>query len=240
MDLKDHFEHLRTVHFSLIATCLLLLVVSTTSQNLTVKLAENQLSSMQSMVGHWSDLDFDAAIDRQVQASSMQVPRSRVLKFVNPVFVPKPGLYAIDFTMPAWVPITTEQCTPWLYDPMLKRQPRTLADAHEVWDCLHSANSMAIPFAFSAEAAVLGDKRVSVEESGSAAPVGHLKLAFAFLKQGVPAVRLLLGQNERACLREPRNSCVPNFAVWPSTTHRGVPYQKRQRRQLRCVQGRVV
>ena len=135
MDLKDHFEHLRTVHFSLIATCLLLLVVSTTSQNLTVKLAENQLSSMQSMVGHWSDLDFDAAIDRQVQASSMQVPRSRVLKFVNPVFVPKPGLYAIDFTMPAWVPITTEQCTPWLYDPMLKRQPRTLADAHEVWDC---------------------------------------------------------------------------------------------------------
>ena len=178
MDLKDHFEHLRTVHFSLIATCLLLLVVSTTSQNLTVKLAENQLSSMQSMVGHWSDLDFDAAIDRQVEASSMQVPRSRVLKFVNPVFVPKPGLYAIDFTMPAWVPITTEQCTPWLYDPMLKRQPRTLADAHEVWNCLHSANSMAIPFAFSAEAAVLGDKRVSLEESGSAAPVGHLKLAF--------------------------------------------------------------
>jgi hypothetical protein len=93
MDLKDHFEHLRTVHFSLIATCLLLLVVSTTSQNLTVMLAENQLSSMQSMVGHWSDLDFDAAIDRQVQASSMQVPRSRVLKFVNPVFVPK-----LDFT----------------------------------------------------------------------------------------------------------------------------------------------
>lgn len=179
MDLKDHFEHLRTVHFSLIATCLLLLVVSTTSQNRTVRLAEEELRSLQSIVAHWSELDFDASIDRQVQAASMEIPRSRTLQFGKPVFVPKPGTYAIDFIMPAWSPITTEQCTPWLYDPMLKRQPRTLADAHEIWDCLHTANSMAIPFAFSAEAAILGQKRVPLEESGSAAPVGHLKLSFA-------------------------------------------------------------
>lgn len=53
MDLKDHFEHLCTVHFSLIATCLVLLVVSTTSQNRALRLAEDQLHSLQLIVGHW-------------------------------------------------------------------------------------------------------------------------------------------------------------------------------------------
>src|SRR5882672_415496 len=178
MDLKDHFEHLRTVHFSLIATCLVLLVVSTTSQNRTVRLAEDQLRSLQSIVGHWSELDFDSAIDRQVQASSMQVPHSRTLKFADSVLVPKPGSYVIDFVMPAWSPITSEQCTPWLYDSMLKRQPRTLADMHEVWDCLHTANSVAIPFAFSAEAAVLHGKKVSLESTPAPTAAGHLKLVF--------------------------------------------------------------
>jgi hypothetical protein len=178
MDLKDHFEHLRTVHFSLIATCLVLLVVSTTSQNRTVRLAEDQLRSVQSIMVHWADLDFDAAIDRQVQSSSMQVPHSRILKFSDGVLVPKPGSYVLDFTMPAWSPITSEQCTPWLYDPMLKRQPRTLADTHELWDCLHTANSVAIPFAFSAEAAVLRGKKVSLADTAPTAPAGHLKLVF--------------------------------------------------------------
>ena len=178
MDLKDHFEHLRTVHFSLVATCLVLLVVSTTSQNRAVRLAQDQLHSLQSIVARWSELDFDRAIDRQVYASSMQVPHSRILKVLETALVPRPGSYVVDFEMPAWSPITTEQCTPWLYDPMLKRQPRTLADIHQLWDCLHTANSVAIPFAFSAEAAVLKGKKVRLEEAGSATPVGHLKLVF--------------------------------------------------------------
>lgn len=62
------------MHFFLIATCLVLLVVGTTSQNRTIRLAEDQPRSLQSIVAHWTDLDFEAAIDRQVQTSNMGVP----------------------------------------------------------------------------------------------------------------------------------------------------------------------
>lgn len=108
----------------------------------------------------------------------MQVAHSRTLKFSDAAVVPKPGSYVVDFTMPAWSPVTTEQCTPWLYDPMLRRQPRTLADIHELWDCLHTANSVAIPFAFSGDAAVLRGKKVPLDDAASASPDGHLKLVF--------------------------------------------------------------
>ena len=142
INLKDHFEHLRTVHFSLILTCLVLLVVSTTSQNQTVKSAQDQLRSLQSIIGHWAELDFDAAIDHQLQSSSMHVPLSKIVKFNDSVLVPKTGSYVIDFTMPAWSPITTEKCTPWLYDPMLKRHAR---EAYQVGPILWHTGSTRPP-----------------------------------------------------------------------------------------------
>src|SRR5438105_2819291 len=62
--------------------------------------------------------------------------------------------------------------------PMLKRQPSTLADTHELWDCLHTANSVAIPFAFSAEAAVLHGKKASLTDAAPTTPARLLKFAF--------------------------------------------------------------
>jgi hypothetical protein len=192
MDLKDHLEHLRTVHFSLLATCLVLLVVSTTSQNRTVKPAEDQLRSLQSVAEHWSDIDFDAAIGRQAQAFSVQVLSSKALKFSDSSVVPKAGWYRIDFTMPAWSAIRSQECTPWLYDPMIKRQPRTLADVHSIWDCLHTANSVAIPFAFSGDAAVVQGHKVPLQDAGSGTTTaGRLHLVFG-----------KTSEDQRACIRQ--------------------------------------
>jgi|ERR1700733_2166595 len=51
MNPEDHFEDLRTVHFSLVVTCLALLVVGTTSQDRTLKAAQDQLRALQSSFG---------------------------------------------------------------------------------------------------------------------------------------------------------------------------------------------
>jgi hypothetical protein len=80
MDHKDHFEHLRTVHFSLVITCLGLLVVSITSQDRTIAGAEAQVRAMQSIVLHWKDLDFDTAINEQVKQSSSELPKDRSIQ----------------------------------------------------------------------------------------------------------------------------------------------------------------
>jgi hypothetical protein len=178
MNLKDHFEHLRTVHFSLVVTCLALLVVSTTSQDRMLKAAEDQLRALQSIVVHWSELDFDAPINHQVGASSVDLLQPKALALAKSPFTPQAGPYAADFTGPAWSPIASEDCSPWLYDPMIHPVPRILADTHELWDCLHSANAVAIPFAFSGEDAVIKKTKYPLKNAPSLTPVGHIKLVF--------------------------------------------------------------
>jgi hypothetical protein len=177
MDQKDHFEHLRTVHFSLVATCLLLLVVSTTSQNRTLERAEEQLDAMQSVVVHWSEFDFESEIDRQVKSTSTSLPASKALRFAPPA-VNQLQSYLVDFIGPAWSPIANEDCVAWLYDPMIKRQPRTLSDAHQLWDCLHTANTVAIPFAFSAEQAVIRGQKVPLDSATASSAANHVRLTF--------------------------------------------------------------
>jgi hypothetical protein len=142
MDHKDHFEHLRTVHFSLVITCLGLLVVSTTSQDRTIAGAEAQLRAMQSIVLHWKDLDFDTAINQQVIQSSNELPKDRRIQ------ISKKDDYHVRLAEPAWSPPNNETCSPWLYEPTLKRVPRTLSDAHELWNCLVSSDTFAIPLRF--------------------------------------------------------------------------------------------
>jgi hypothetical protein len=172
MDHKDHFEHLRTVHFSLVITCLGLLVVSTTSQDRTIAGAEAQLRAMQSIVLHWKDLDFDTAINEQVKQSSSELPKDRSIQ------IRKDDDYQVRFAEPAWSPPSNETCSPWLYDPMLKRAPRTLSDAHELWNCLVSANTFAIPFAFSADAAIADGKKVPLQHGASHKSPKTLQLGF--------------------------------------------------------------
>jgi hypothetical protein len=172
MDLKDRFEHLRTVHFSLLVTCLGLLVVSTTSQDRTIAAAQTQLHALRTIVLNWDELDFDAAIDQQVKVNTTSLPTDRAL------LAGKDGWYLVDFAAPAWSPRASDTCTPWLYDPMIKRVPRTLSEVHEIWDCLHSSNTVAIPFAFSADAAILHGQKVSIQVPSRPAGAKHLHFIF--------------------------------------------------------------
>jgi hypothetical protein len=61
---------------------------------------------------------------------------------------------------------------------MLKRAPRTLSDVQDLWNCLVSSNTLAIPFAFSADAAIVGDKKVRLEQGTSPKPSESLHFAF--------------------------------------------------------------
>jgi hypothetical protein len=174
MDHKDHFEHLRTVHFSLVITCLGLLVVSTTSQDRAIAAAEMQLHALQSIVLHWKDLDFDSTINEQIRNSSNRLPADRTIQLT------KRSVYGVRFAEPAWSPPTSETCKPWLYDPMLQRVPQTLSEVHELWNCLVLSNTFAIPFAFSGDAAVVDDKKVPLEHQVS--PKTSQGLQFSFGK----------------------------------------------------------
>jgi hypothetical protein len=172
MDHKDHFEHLRTVHFSLVITCLGLLVVSTTSQDRTIAAAESQLRTLQTVVLHWKDIDFDSAIDRQIKTTDNPLPKNRTIQ------VDGKHRYAVRFVQPAWAPPSSETCSPWLFDPMIHRVPRTLSEVREVWNCLEASSSFAIPFAFSADAGIVDGRKVPLPTAPSSPTTETLEFAF--------------------------------------------------------------
>jgi hypothetical protein len=143
-DSKDFVEHLRTIHFTLMAVCLALLVVVLTPSPLSIQRASDQLNQIAETVALWNTRDWlQNEIDKMIKAKHLEnicvageVHRFDVIVRNKPIKVASVHNLLLRPIPPYWEQRTDDKGNP--RDVMVTNPPTNLADFKQSWDTQHS------------------------------------------------------------------------------------------------------
>jgi len=168
---EDFVEHIRTVHFSLVAVCLALIGLLQFEKPKDVKTAQSQLQEIKLTLDAWNSEQGAGAV-----SSSFQNAAGNIYEMVS---FPFPGFEIFqqdvgigDFPL-VWVPPEKtgegESLKPrdFLGDKIMKK-PSSLADFREFWDLLSRK-----PQLWTMDHEHLSDRLVIVASDGSVSTIGY-------------------------------------------------------------------
>ncbi len=162
---QDFVEHIRTVHFSLIAVCLALVGLLQFQKPKDVSLARSQLADIKSAVDNWGSQEVSGAVRNAVaRAGGMPTPPNQnVGKFT---IASLGWIVALAPTSCIWTaPVTNGQgecLTNNAWNEQMLKKPATLAAFRDLWDQFSRKTEV-----ITADSQHVAEKAIIIDASGS-------------------------------------------------------------------------
>jgi hypothetical protein len=179
---KDYVEHLRTVHFSLIALSLAALVLAMSPNPDEVKKAREQINAIGEVARSWNHMWLEQAAEQAVDNYKKELDSSKAIhRDFASGFIPEPkdanapdlrdqGAHQITcgvhFATPNWlIAGPVRDLRPELRDAVFSfrqislSEPKTLEEFRNLWNALNERHSIRLPFRVSKE--IYGVSRVT-------------------------------------------------------------------------------
>jgi hypothetical protein len=167
---KDYVEHLRAVHFALISTCVVLILLSVSRNKTEIEIAQDQNRQIEELLNGFHSSWFNDYVPAVIPKATPAFPRFQLqplgadtLHFQHQNFSGAPEVVTIpvDFGNENWIitgpPSTAENNAPW-GDPSsslpreLSRRPTNLREFRVLWDNLANTSwSVNLPEQLSTE-----------------------------------------------------------------------------------------